>query len=283
MRQPALAAVVALVALAVAWPAAARHHCSGPYWGGGWGWGWGGWWGPTWAGTVWVDTMHAPSGPPNLGVVDTDVSPERALVYLDGDLIGTADDFDGFPDYLYLEPGRYRLEFRLGGFVAKTIDLEAEAGAYYPVDSKLERAAGQAVTPWWDEPEGLPKGRVFGPKTAAGRPPAPSAPDPMLRPETARPGQDEEPRKARGGAALEFRITPDNASVYLDGELMGTAEELSHLERGLAVSPGSHHLDVLAPGHMARSFDVVVEDAQRRQVVVELQEGTGQAPREGLE
>ena len=36
--------------------------------------------------------------------------PEEALLYLDGRFIGSADDFDGHPDYLYLEPGVYELE-----------------------------------------------------------------------------------------------------------------------------------------------------------------------------
>ena len=38
-------------------------------------------------------------------VVKTDVSPEEAQVFLDGKYIGTADDFDGMPDYLYLGAG----------------------------------------------------------------------------------------------------------------------------------------------------------------------------------
>jgi hypothetical protein len=216
--------------------------------------------------------------------VDTDVEPERASVLLDGDLIGTADDFDGFPDYLYLKPGHYKIEFRLGGFASKAVELDVEAGAYYPMDFKLERVSGQHITPWWDEPEGQPKGRVFGPKHGDQREPVqPRGPDPNLRPETRDQGHDVEPPSTSKGAALELRIKPSNASVYLDGELMGTGEELSDLERGLAVSPGKHHLDVLAPGRTPRAFDVEVKAGERQQVVVELQEGTGQARPEALE
>ena len=72
-------------------------------------------------------------------------------------------------------------------------------------------------------------------------------------------------------------MTPANAAVYLDGRLVGTAEELGRLERGLAVSPGRHRIEVAAPGHASRSLDVDVTEGQRQQVVVELDEGAGQS------
>jgi hypothetical protein len=287
-RIPIMLAV--LLALTVALPAAAHHYhgwYGGAYWGPGWGgyWGpaWGGYWGPAWGGTVVVTSAYPPSAPPSLGIVDTDVSPERALVYLDDDLIGTADDFDGFPDYLYLKPGHYKLEFRLGGFTSKLVELDVEPGQYYPMDYKLERVPGQKVSPWWDEPKGLPTARVFGPKKGGEREPVQAAPDPGLRPETGGAPDAEAAQLSRHGAALELRIKPGNASVYLDGELMGTGEEMSELERGLAVKPGKHHLDILAPGYSPRALDVEVPSGERQQVVVELEKGAGQGRPEALE
>jgi len=55
----------------------------------------------------------------SLTTVATGVTPENALVYLNEVLIGIADDFDGKSDYLYLRPGRYRIEFRLSGYVSQ--------------------------------------------------------------------------------------------------------------------------------------------------------------------
>jgi len=76
-------------------------------------------------------------------VVDTDVSPESARVYLDGQYIGTADDFDGFPDYLYLRAGsHYRLEFRLDGFETRAIEVDARPGVKIDVDDKLAKIPG---------------------------------------------------------------------------------------------------------------------------------------------
>jgi hypothetical protein len=75
-------------------------------------------------------------------VVDTDVSPEDAEVYLDGKFIGLADDFDGYPDYLYLKRGRYRLEFRLEGFEPRTIEVEARPGRKLDIGDKLRKIPG---------------------------------------------------------------------------------------------------------------------------------------------
>ena len=90
---------------------------SGWGWRGGWGWGWWGWpyYGPYY-GPVYRHYGPYDSRPPVWAAIDADVSPEEARVYLDGKYIGIADDFDGYPDYLYLRRGHYRLEFKLDGY-----------------------------------------------------------------------------------------------------------------------------------------------------------------------
>ncbi len=120
-----------------------------PSWGWGWGWGFGGWYDPYWYGYGPYYRPYSRYGygygygrPGNWAVVDTDVSPESARVYLDGQYIGTADDFDGYPDYLYLRRGHYRLEFRLDGFETRTIDVDARPGVKIDVDDKLARVPG---------------------------------------------------------------------------------------------------------------------------------------------
>ena len=66
-------------------------------------------------------------------------------MYLDGKYIGTADDFDGWPDKLYLRPGHYRLEFRLSGYEPKVLDVDARAGQQLKVDDKLARGGPRTV------------------------------------------------------------------------------------------------------------------------------------------
>lgn len=115
---------------------------------GGWGWGWG--WGyPGYA----YGAYPAYSGPPVWARVKTDVSPEEALVYLDGQLIGTADDFDGWPDYLYLRRGRYRIEFRLDGYETRTVEVDARPGQTLRIDDKLKKIPGARQHGSYDQPK----------------------------------------------------------------------------------------------------------------------------------
>ncbi|HVE66449.1 MAG TPA: PEGA domain-containing protein, partial [Thermoanaerobaculia bacterium] len=79
---------------------------------------------------------------PDWAALDTDVSPEGAQVYLDGTFIGTADDFDGYPDYLYLKGGRYRLEFRIQGYESKTIEIQSRPGMKLRIDEDLRKVPG---------------------------------------------------------------------------------------------------------------------------------------------
>ena len=94
---------------------------------------------------------YAPSR--DWAVVDTDVSPESARVYIDGQYVGTADDFDGYPDYLYLRRGRYRLEFRLPGFETRTIEVDARPGTKIDVNDKLAKIPGAAQYGSYEEQE----------------------------------------------------------------------------------------------------------------------------------
>src|SRR5450759_5037115 len=74
--------------------------------------------------------------------VKTDVEPDEAALYLDGKLIGSADDFDGFPDRLYLGRGHYRLEFRLPGYETYSTEIDAAPGRSFRIDQHLKKVPG---------------------------------------------------------------------------------------------------------------------------------------------
>lgn len=242
-----------------------------------------------WAGW-WLESIPRPvasgvSPSEDMTVVELKVIPDHARVTLDGRLIGIAGDFSGNPDYLYLRPGVYRLDLTLGGYREETFELEARPGRYFPVELTLERVRGQRRTPWWEKPEGVMPGRVFGPPPDAAGPSAESGPDVSLRPELAsRAGsRNEVPAgEERGmvlGAVLEFRITPEDAEVTLDGSYLGTAGELGRLERGLAVESGLHRVEVAVPGRDPVLVDVVLEEGERHAVSLDLAETPGDAGR----
>lgn len=240
--------------------------------------------------------------------IDTDIVPEEAEVYLDGTLIGQADDFDGFPDYLYLEPGKYRLEFRHPWYETIAKEVDVEAGRTIRMNDKMTLLPGkrrlQVVHP---KSTGTPLGRVFGkPQGGAGSAgddrtgrfeagdepdagfdgeppeidgddlddldevPAPEAPRTDAEAWRAAEPKAKDLAPAEQGR-LRFEIEPDDAAVYLDDRYVGTAEELGGLARGLRVTPGRHTVTVVRPGYRAKSIEVESRAGRAVDVVVELE------------
>ncbi|MDD5562788.1 MAG: PEGA domain-containing protein [Thermoanaerobaculaceae bacterium] len=68
-----------------------------------------------------------------------------------------------------------------------------------------------------------------------------------------------------------MRVSPGNAAVYIDGVFTGSGDELARLQRGGAVAPGDHRIDVVAPGHTGKSVRVEVATGQVQDVVLALE------------
>ena len=272
---------------------------------GGWGWGWG--WGWGYPGYVYEPYGYS-YGPPVWARVKTDVDPEEARLYLDGQLIGTADDFDGWPDYLYLRRGRYRLEFRLNGYETKTVDVDARPGQTLRIDDKLRKIPGAKKYGSYDEPKiegGIQ--RFWAKRRDVAQPADPYGergddrrrdygrddrrsdvspeydrgdPEPS---EEARP-RDEDwrggrssgdataqaPRMGSTRSRLQFKVEPSDAAVYVDDRFVGTADEVNSLDRGLAIPPGKHTVTVSRPGFKDRSVDIEVKSGGSEKVEVSL-------------
>src|SRR6185436_19111203 len=255
------------------------HHRGGYYYGGryydpwfyggypygysGWGWGWRGWWWP-WgpAGVIYDGPYHRGGRGSGYGALDVDIWPGETEIYVDGERVGTADDFDGFPTYLWLPRGTYDVVFYLQGFQTLARQYSIYDGLVIDVNDRLQR--GDAV-----RPEDLPS------KSTVNR-------DERLRrdserAESARRREDWRRRQEEsdlppavdapaaapsvesdgGGnsARLRLDVSPDDASIYLDGNFLGTAAELEGLSAGLVVTPGSHRLEVVRPGYQAEDVD----------------------------
>ncbi len=220
----------------------------------------------------------APSA--DLAVVDTDVHPKHARLYLDGRFIGIADDFDGFPGFLYLEPGRYRLECRLGGFRDEVVEIDARAGYRHDLDFRLQRSKGEKKEHWWQAPERpRPVPRVYGPVVAnplgqrldrAGSR-APAGPDLRLRPDLGRDKMENRSQSEQPGAgSLRVVVRPLEASVYLDGAFLAAGAELAGLTGPLAVASGRHEVEVMAPGYVAQRRVIEVVSGATVELNVEL-------------
>ncbi len=286
------------------------HHRSRSYWG--WGWGYS----PYWYGSYYPYGSYyghgygygrAPSR--NWAVVDTDVSPESASVYLDGQYVGTADDFDGYPDYLYLRTGRYRLEFRLEGYETRTISVDARPGVKLDVGERLPKVPGAARYGSYDTPQPSGGVRRFwgkrrdvaeqvtdedeiygGDRRYRERPRDrddserseryAEEPDGDVEVDRDRDrGRVEEPRRreewrgrtgpTQGEARLRLDIAPSDAAVYVDDRFMGTAESLE--SDGIPISAGRHSVVVSRPGYRDRRVEVDVSRGETERVEINLE------------
>jgi PEGA domain len=65
---------------------------------------------------------------------------------------------------------------------------------------------------------------------------------------------------ASGG--LNFEVSPAVAEVYVDGIYMGTVQDFSADDEPLRVAPGSHRIELRAPGYRTSTFDVNIAVGQ---------------------
>ena len=219
---------------------------------------------PAYSGEAGTDTAgsepetpaEATAAVPGTSAVDLQVSPPTALVFLNGVLIGSVDEFGRGSDFLYLDSGEYTLEFRAPGFRTRTLQLSVTGGDNALVSLDLQAdpaAAGEAAA---SPSPGLPHGRRFSPSFGA----AASQAEPP-------PASDADPAPA----ALVLDVAPPDAAVYLDGALVGTGEYLAQLAEGVDVSPRPHRIDVVAPGHAGKTLQVEAQAGKKLVVSVTLE------------
>ena len=270
--------------------AASFHgHISGGRWGWGWNWGWySPWWGWGYYGYPGYPRSGRVYGG-NWTAVKTDVEPDEAALYLDGKLIGTADDFDGFPDQLYLKPGRYALEFRLDGYESYSVTIDASGGRRFDVDYHLKKIPGAKQYGTYSPAE--PPGgivRYFAKRGGASEPytshdveryrraPAPEresaeeGEDSGSRNEAEAPPGGEDSAPAEASLHFFFEVAPADSAIYVDSRFAGTARELNNLAGGLEVSPGEHRITVVCPGYREKTISVKAEEGEPHRIRLRL-------------
>jgi hypothetical protein len=211
------------------------------------------------------------------GALDLDVQPESAQIYVDGDLVGTADDFDGFPDFLWLAKGTYDVVIFAPGF--QTISRQYSIYGGLVIDVEDSMVPGQETLPQdlvskqtVNRDERLRRDRENAEQARA------YEESPMRdsaageRGEAA--GDDSADRlDARGEpGSLKLAIVPDDASVYLDGRFLGTGRELARLRAGLIVDPGEHRIEVVRPGRQSEEKSFSVRAGEEIRLEIELDE-----------
>ncbi len=245
-----------------------RPYYGNPWWGW-WGWGWG--WGEPYGGVYgggYGGYGRRDGDYDEQGALDLDIWPGDTQVYLDGQNIGTVDDFDGFPSYLWLEKGTYDIVFYREGFQTLARQYSIYSGLTIDVGDRL--VPGDSVRP-----------EDLATKTHVRR--DTRVDDERERSERIdgddggyrdRRGRDERPSARRDNdqqGRVILSIEPDDASVYLDGQFVGTAEEISRLHRGLVVDAGQHRISVVRPGRRGSEQTFTVRPGSEQEIEIELE------------
>lgn len=174
------------------------------------------------------------------GGIDVNVKPKKnTQVWIDGSYVGLAKSFDGWPDYLWLPKGSYKMVLFSPGY--QTVERDV---AIYPgvvIDFKLRLAPGESTPPQ----------EIVAPKKEDQAPAAFPGIRNLPRTNVADAGTARvQVRDVPGEPGrLQLAVTPADASVYLDGRFVGRGKEITEDVRGMTIEPGEHLLEVVRPGH----------------------------------
>jgi hypothetical protein len=267
------------------------------YWGPYLGWGWWGWWADDYYGYYgynqprYYGDRYDRYGRTTMGALDVDVSPGKTEVWIDGRYVGTADDFDGFPQYLWLDRGVYDLALYRDGYKTIARQITIHEGTVMSVDDRMQR--GESVKPQDlvtktherrderirsedERREEIARRNDDGMEDWRAR--ARRRMEERGRYESDRDGDRDADRNADrdsegndGGGRLRVEILPSDASVYLDGRFVGTGVDLERLRQGLRVEPGEHRIAVVRPGHKAEEQEFTVSPGQEVELEIELE------------
>lgn len=71
------------------------------------------------------------------GGVDLNIKPKKAEVWVDGEYVGTAGEFDGYPAFLWLPEGEHTITVYRGGYESWERNVAIRPGAVIKVKHKL--------------------------------------------------------------------------------------------------------------------------------------------------
>ena len=214
---------------------------------------------------------------PDSGALDLDIRPEKASIYLDGELIGVADNYDGWPRYLWLREGTYRLVVYKEGYETLAREVRIRPGEIISLKDRMQPGVSKSPEELFAQAE-----RARPP--AARRAPAddrrdvrrepyraPDVPERDWRQREREPSPPIAADQRSDPARLRLFVGPADAVVYLDGRLLGSGEELSRLHSDLIVDPGVHLIEVIRPGYETYSVELELTAGEDRELRAELE------------
>ena len=185
------------------------------------------WWGaPGWYPYGWYPPYYAHTEYANIGSARLQVKPNNAEVYVDGHLVGSVDDFDGFLQRLEIPAGEHELTFYLDGYQTVTQRVLFRPRATLDVKYEL-----QPLSP----------GESAGPRPQAPPRPSGSYPAPAGASDTAA------PRPTNRFGAVAIRVQPSDATLIVDGQEWTASEGGGPVL--IELSEGAHEIEIRKQGY----------------------------------
>jgi len=220
---------------------------------------------------------HHPARYSDFGALDINVRPKKTEVWVDGQYVGTAGRFDGYPGHLWLGEGRHELIFYKQGFVTVRREVKVLEGVVLDIAHQMVPGASvpaEELTAFsLQELRPIEEDRAYRERSSR----SDEDREPALAPRMPRAGDRRPMRndvRAEPGR-LVLDVFPDDASIYLDGRFLGSGAELVRLHSGLVVSPGEHTLEVVRPGFDSQEIVFSVGSGDETSLRVDLEEAGG--------
>ncbi len=223
----------------------------------------------------------------HFGGLDLNVKPKKTTqVYVDGNYVGLTGQFDGWPEYLWLEASRrapsggtntYELILYNPGYRTVVRQVEIQPGVVIKIKEDMQ--PGESIPP-----EELTRAKAPRPEPAP-RYPERATPERAPAPEPgerAAPSARQAPAPAprsdvldarQHPARLKLSVAPADASVYLDGHFIGIAGEIGEQRSGILIDPGDHRLEIVRPGYTGRELSFEAKPGGEIELEIELQPG----------
>jgi hypothetical protein len=212
--------------------------------------GWyGGWYGLGWYGGWYPYGFYGPYYPPYgyaydpTGSARIEIKPREAEVYVDGYLVGTVDDFDGFLQRLHLPYGEHEIQIFYPGYRTIREKVLFRPGATLKISSVMEPLpAGEAQEP---RPAPAPGSR----QAEAERRYPPGGEMPPEQPSRRR-----ERAPAADFGSVAIRVQPADAEVLIDGERWDAPQGGDRLV--VQLGEGEHRIEIRKEGYRTYSTSI---------------------------